>query len=1229
MAITESDIKLLQSARMTDTADGGGRMTGNVVQSGVDNNLFDDVSNLDRVYGNVSLRKVFAGVLTNTTDKYLGSRVIIDEAPADPYVDATLFAASSVFDTRSEAKSRVEAYLALGAPYIGLLYGPHITGMAVLAILQDPDSAIPAVGEVLVLKKDIGLPTETEQFLRLTSVTSTAVSFTDQQGPFTRTLVTCGLSDPLRTDFPGWEASRTDSGLDYTGKSRLFESVVANAAQYYGIKPLAAAASIGAYNIVAQSAYSQLLPSAQVESPITDAGATGYATASTATQSGGVTYRVAGAMLTTTQSLYVGAGVARGTLSILPSAWSTPLTDDGAGALLYGSAEVGSVDYTNGLVALSDATYAIQGVSTDITYTPSILPSMALRSFHTEVTLESRSMSYALTLNGKVSAGTLQVHYMASGRWYVLTDDGAGRLRGAASGVGAGSVNFSSGSVTVTLGALPDVGSDIIYMWGEETSAVALSATNALVANPRLGFVVPLSGLRTDQDIAIAWNDGTARSITVSGNASTGHGTVDATGSAITVMPQTLPAPGTVFTVNYKAMVTQSVAVASVLSGSCGVAIHPGSFSMQVSFEFAFGLTGSFGGTTNIYLDTSVFMGVSAFVSAQKQVTLVRQAEVRDDGAGNLQINVFNSLGERTWLVVGTVNYNTGAYAVSASLVPAAVFPGPQIIVMPPDSGYSYRVGWSSMPSAGKSLTVSGLNATGTAYFRSGTGTAASTTATPSSYFCKVLTPPSGGQTLRDVAFTLATGANTRRYLQDKVTPSKLVVDPNPLTGVGTQVGTVDAATGVISLTTWTAGVSSSVTSFAGGLLSPMDAASEGNRYLSETMVFRTQTAPLRPGGFSVQGAFANGNTFNLTAGPTGKIESAQVVGYVNYATGVCVLHAVEPDTNAHSVPYNLPPNLSTIFGYPSVAITVSGGFRTSTVRYNAVAYTYVPLDADVLGLDPVRLPSDGRVPIYKAGRVVVVHNTQRLPAQTVSNNQTVNCGRQLLARIRVFGNDGVEITSGFTRNLDAGTATFTNVAGMSQPVVIEHRIEDEALCADAQITGDLRLTRPLTHNYPAGTSHVSSAYVVGTLQAAAQDAFSQNTWTDVWSDVRIGNAILAQFNDTDHPIAVTNAGAVSERWALIFKSNSTFDVVGEALGLILQGTTAATLAPVNPATGVPYFTLQPAGWGSGWAAGNVVRFNTKGANFPLWVARTVRQSPSAAPGTDQMTISIRGDIDQ
>lgn len=59
----------------------------------------------------------------------------------------------------------------------------------------------------------------------------------------------------------------------------------------------------------------------------------------------------------------------------------------------------------------------------------------------------------------------------------------------------------------------------------------------------------------------------------------------------------------------------------------------------------------------------------------------------------------------------------------------------------------------------------------------------------------------------------------------------------------------------------------------------------------------------------------------------------------------------------------------------------------------------------------------------------------------------------------------------------------------------------------------------------------------------------------------------------------------------------------------------------------MPYFSIAPAGWGSGWAAGNVVRLNTVAANFPVWVARTVLQGPAAVQN-DQFTIGIRGDVD-
>ncbi len=47
----------------------------------------------------------------------------------------------------------------------------------------------------------------------------------------------------------------------------------------------------------------------------------------------------------------------------------------------------------------------------------------------------------------------------------------------------------------------------------------------------------------------------------------------------------------------------------------------------------------------------------------------------------------------------------------------------------------------------------------------------------------------------------------------------------------------------------------------------------------------------------------------------------------------------------------------------------------------------------------------------------------------------------------------------------------------------------------------------------------------------------------------------------------------------------------------------------------------------NGWATGNVLRFNTIGSQFPVWVVRTVQQGPESVPD-DHFTLLIRGDVD-
>jgi hypothetical protein len=81
------------------------------------------------------------------------------------------------------------------------------------------------------------------------------------------------------------------------------------------------------------------------------------------------------------------------------------------------------------------------------------------------------------------------------------------------------------------------------------------------------------------------------------------------------------------------------------------------------------------------------------------------------------------------------------------------------------------------------------------------------------------------------------------------------------------------------------------------------------------------------------------------------------------------------------------------------------------TALFNAVAVSNLPLSAEVLGLDPVRLPVDGRVPVLRKGDVLVIHHTATTSPATVSNGQTINLGRVRIARVRVIGNDDETIS--------------------------------------------------------------------------------------------------------------------------------------------------------------------------------------------------------------------------
>lgn len=444
----------------------------------------------------------------------------------------------------------------------------------------------------------------------------------------------------------------------------------------------------------------------------------------------------------------------------------------------------------------------------------------------------------------------------------------------------------------------------------------------------------------------------------------------------------------------------------------------------------------------------------------------------------------------------------------------------------------------------------------------------------------------------------------------------RIYTDLEVATGAATTAGTINYSTGAVIVTAYNVGAANGVT--INSMLT-----TTGDNTVSG-VAFRIPVSPVRPGSVQILATQVDGTALNVTAGTDGTISGTGMRGTVNYDTGVVGVEfgaMVTAAGNENQPWYDANNVVGSQVWMPAMALA-------ETLKYNAVAYSYLPLDADRLGLDPVRLPQDGKVPIFRKGSFVVVGNTETSTAHTFTAGQTYNTGRVRLSRVRVLDFNGVAINTGWSVDLEGGVVTISDVTGWAQPVKIEDRIEDLLLVNDVEISGQLTFTRQVTHAYPAG-SYVSGALVAGDLHARVSTLFDQATWDSAtWSDDLVGNGAPAEYNDTQYPPVVANFGAITERWILRFTSTTQFQVIGEHVGIIATGTINADCAPTNPATNTPYFTLKALGWGTGWAIGNCIRMNTVGAQFPVWVVRTVQQGAETVLD-DKFSLLIRGDVDR
>jgi hypothetical protein len=976
-----------------------------------------------------------------------------------------------------------------------------------------------------------------------------------------------------------------------TPSTIIYKAVVANAARYYSARYLKDNAAIGDYSVVVDTVYSQVVPSSQSQTPLTDLSAGSNASPLISSGSGTVHNVINDYVL----HFYAGLAITPKSLAI-DDPYGNSYIDNGGYIYNASQVKIGTVDYLTGIISFFTALRVY-----NVYYIPAVAPLVIADTDSIKITENNLSFVYTLNITPPPQPAALSVSFMTQGNWYELRDNGSGALFGQVEGIGSGSINYVTGTVSVTLSALPDVGSELIFAWGKKvdySNCATDSGSNAIqLVN---SITKQLSHDSIDAaTLAITWHDAqsnatrtiTCNSAGVLSGDGTGH-LYATTGLVVFSTNQVYPT-GTVFTFNYiygtgsSAKVTKNISAFdmngdNVTLDLSDTNIIPGSIVIEWGVPW-----GSH--TAQLGLKKEETLGLPLIPSG------VMQIQDRDNHSGaliggrNSTINYSAGLMTFKWSQNLTIKYPLTITRVSAAFGEfGSVFAGYKDYLADIGTTTSftvhYRLG-SAVTSGTDTYTLLTLEIDLTVGF-------AQTLVTSS------------------VMFDFA----GLRYI-DRL--GQLYYGIDPTTGAGTYGGTINYETGVCTLTVWN--------NYHNNTGSIISALGTSNYAPIDRVVFRTAIAPIKPSSFSIRAVkLDGGGQVSSTANDAGVISTSDMVGTINNDTGVVNIKFGQWVTAAgnETQPWYNADNIvgSQIF-HPKPVLA-------SSIVYNAVSFTFIPLDKTILGLDAVRLPIDGRIPIYRKGDIVLVLNDQTTVG-TFTSASTTNLGRVRLAKVTIkdLGGNLLNPTK-WSANLDTGVITWGDLSGVSQPLKITDRIEDMAVVADVQITGKIKLSKPLTHAYPANETLVSNVVVYGDLYAHVSIPFDQQTWTNAWSDALIGSSTSAQFNHNLYPIILTNLGTIQERWVLIFNTSTTFNVIGEHVGQIVTGASISNdLSPTNPATNDPYFTIDHRGFGTGWSAGNVLRFNTYAAGAPVWVIQSIAQGDPT--DTDYgFCLEFRGDVD-
>ena len=996
-ALTKQNLQIYPTERLTDADDGGGLMVKDPL-AGRENELFTPISDVARTIGAFNARSVHGAVRVADNIPLGGAHMIISRPPKAENVSYLLYRGVRYGEVRRDIIKRIAAYSVATIESRMTLLSTQSLGSRIVQAYQRPGEPLPLIGDVYCLRQDKAGYPAIEQYVQVIRVSSEDRTFTTHDGiDFVRTVVKMETSTALTHDFVGAEAPQRNY-IDNPCKIR--ETHVADGAQYYGVKPLAAAIKAQAQSLRVSSLMEKLVPTSQIETSLVDLTAAGekqilFDAAREEDRINGNLSLNKGAVV------YTRRAILPGSLRLVVGGVDAR---DSGGVISSAGNDIGTVDYAAGRVTINENL----GSGWTLYSRPAAEYLQVADTAAIAVSTGTRSYNYVMTINPAPAPGSLQVSYRAQGRWYDLRDDGSGALRGAGAAHGSGSLNYGTGTVSITCGELPDVGSEILYTWG--TTA---TVNNRSSERPQATMLLKTEAGVAPGSLRLAWTDNGAKAAQDDGAGNiTGAwtGTVDyRTGDIrLSTFPggekrldvQAQYSVGEPQNKEFKAPLRDGQGMVSLNLGQ--TQIKPRSFRMTWNLliedydrkvqegEAYLRQAGRYEGP----LDTPVRMS-ACLVDPYKTV--------HDDGAGKVVDDDGTEYGTIDY-TRGIVKFKpdttvkipkpiyrkepVGEKITGQHLRPTGIFKGADIMqtVVPfyrlLFDHYEYVPALASAPIDDSFLVTTSFRGQQSEDARTKTLTSGVLAIDLMPTYSERIVPGS-------VRFTLGGETYTDRS-------GNLYYRMNTATGAATKAGTINYETGIatVELAGGTSVVLQSLAGTATG--NPVDSA-----------VWRVPSAPVRPQSIVIAYTPLGGSVKTVRADAGGKIEGAGIEGYIDYETGVVRVRfgqLVDAAGNEDKYWYN--PN-AVDNGKIWQPIPVYADIMT----YSAVSYAYLPLDTAVIGIDAVRLPPDGRVPIFRRGDMIVIgHRLEDDLGSAHTAGQTVQLSRNDLDDICLRDAKGVPI---------------------------------------------------------------------------------------------------------------------------------------------------------------------------------------------------------------------------